>query len=419
MNESYMSCCDWSKCTFCGNCLMKCPYLELEKEDAVSEIKKLIAGEPANLVFDNCAKCFNCNRYCPENLRPADLITQRIIENRNGKVPYFLTYLINSMPTGSLMQDMYARLTRDEKEILEKWEEIPPSGTDEILFIGCIGRISCYDIENSQVLKDLPKFSPADICCGELAYRMIGWECYSDLVERTLKRFEELNIKRMVCYCGSCYNFFSNILPNVYGKSLPFELVSLYEWMLQKIENGELEVKNPLNYTAAVSESCYVSELGPEFQEILRKLYRAAGADLVELKHHGDYNLSCGCACASARPNKLMRSLIKGQRKKHKELKEANIKEAIVNCPGCMIFLSLTNRLLGKKKWHYAMDDLLGAFGDEITKPLNKRTGFFIRTIMPKFLKLYKKVKYPMPRIPVVGPVPGNWKEKSKWTEKK
>ncbi|MBN2028167.1 MAG: hypothetical protein JW854_15570, partial [Actinobacteria bacterium] len=26
---SYMDCCDWSKCTVCGECLMKCPVLEM------------------------------------------------------------------------------------------------------------------------------------------------------------------------------------------------------------------------------------------------------------------------------------------------------------------------------------------------------------------------------------------------------
>ncbi|MHC1591930.1 MAG: heterodisulfide reductase-related iron-sulfur binding cluster [Candidatus Helarchaeales archaeon] len=394
---------------------MKCPYLELDKETAKSEMENLLSGRPANLVFEKCATCFNCNRYCPVGLRPADLITQRIIENRNGKIPYFLTYLVNGMPTGSLMQDMYARLNKEEKEILLKWEQPPPAGTRDVLFIGCIGKISCYDIENSKVLKDLPKYGPSDICCGELAYRMVSWQCYSDVAERALKRFEELDVERMVCYCGSCYNFLSNILPNVYGKKVPFKLISLYEWLLEKFEAGEISVKKPLNYTAAVSESCYVSELGPEFQENLRKLYKAAGAELVELEHHGDYNLSCGCACASARSHRMLRSLVKGQKIKHQELKNAGVKDALLNCPGCMIFLSFTNRLLGAKKWHYAPDEILEAFGDEITKPLSKRTRFITRTVMPKIFKIYRKVKYPVPRIPIDGELEYNWKIKSGW----
>ncbi len=410
-----MDCCDWSKCTQCGECLMKCPYLELDKEDAVSEIKHLLAGEPAELVFKKCAACFDCNQFCPEGLRPHELILQRLIEKRNGKIPYFMTYLINNMPTGSIMQDMYARLKKEEKEILIKWEKPPPAGTKDALFIGCIGKVSCYDIENSEVLKDLPKYGPSDICCGELAYRIVGWQCYTETIERTLKRFEELDIERMVCYCGSCYNYLSKILPDVYGKKLSFKLISLYEWLLEKYEKGELEVKNPLNYKAAISESCYVSELGPEFQSNLRKIYEVAGVEIVELEHHGDKNFSCGVASATARPEKLIRSILGGQKIKYKELKNAGIRRGIVNCPGCFIGLSLTRIMHLRHKWQYGMDDLLIAFGDKMKKPLRKRMGFLIRSAFTKLFKAFKKMEYPMPQIPIEGPVPNNWKEKSKW----
>ena len=219
----------------------------------------------------------------------------------------------------------------------------------------------------------------------------------------------------MVCYCGSCYNYLSNILPNVYGKKLPFKLISLYEWLLERYENGELKVKNPLNYKVAVSESCYVSELGDEFQSNLRKIYAIAGADLVELKHHGNENLSCGVACATARPEKLIRSILKGQRMKYKELKEAGIKRGILNCPGCFIALSLTKMTHLRHKWQYGIDDLLLAFGDKMKKPLKKRMGFLVRAAFLKLFKAFKKMEYPMPTIPIEGPVPKNWKELSKW----
>jgi len=59
-----------------------------------------------------------------------------------------------------------SEVVEEEKEILKKWSENPPQGSKDILWIGCLGKMICKSIENSQVLKDLPKFGPSDICCG-------------------------------------------------------------------------------------------------------------------------------------------------------------------------------------------------------------------------------------------------------------
>lgn len=409
-----MDCCDWDKCTFCGECLMKCPVMKMDKNEAVFEIKQLLEGEFAPRVFNECTLCFNCNQLCPEGLRPHELILQRVIENRKGKIMNFLIYLVNGMPMGNLFQDFYARMTLEEQEILEKWSEIPPKSKD-ILYIGCFGKMMPYDIEHSNVLRELPKFGPTDICCGELAYRNVGWECYSEVIERTLKRFEQLDIERMVCYCGSCYNFLSNILPNVYGKKLPFKLISMYEWMLEKLEKGELELKNPLNYVAAISESCYVSELGTQFQENLRKIYRTAGAELVELPHHGDQNLSCGMVSVARNMN-LFNGTLRTSRAKRKDLKESGVKDIAINCPGCYVGMKITNYLKLRKKFkkiHYMPVELLKAFGDDITTPIKKTLPLLMKLLLKQPFKLFKKIDYSeIVHIPVDGPLQYDWKSK-------
>jgi len=391
---------------------MKCPVMQMDNAEARSEISRLIKGEEAHRVFNECTLCFNCNTYCPiEGLRPYELIQQRMLEHR-GKAPEHIKYFLNGMPTPTLFHDIYSHMKSEEKEILKEWSKTPSKSTD-MLWIGCVGRISCYDIEHSQVFKDLPKFGPPDLCCGELAYRLGSWQAYVDTIERTLKRFEELDIERMVCFCGSCYNYFSNILPNVYGKKLPFKLISMYQWMWEKVEKRELKVKKPLHFRAAVSESCYVSELGPEFWEPLRMLYRAAGADLVELKHHGNDNLTCGLA-SMARGGNFIASFLamfKEQRRKYKEVKDAGVKEMAVNCPGCYIMPSFTNYLFSIKL-RYMPDELLRAYGDVITTP--ERNSFLLALKnmakrMPRLL--FHKSYTEFPRIPVEGPISERYEE--------
>ena len=150
--KNYMDCCDWNQCTLCGECLMECPVLQLDKKTAVHEVKQLLDGKHAENVFSKCTLCFNCNQYCPEDLRPHELILQRIIEKRNGKIKNYLLYMVNGMPGGDMFNDYYAKMSSEEKKILERWAEIPPKGSNDILWVGCLGKIVCKDLDNSNVL---------------------------------------------------------------------------------------------------------------------------------------------------------------------------------------------------------------------------------------------------------------------------
>lgn len=378
---AYIDNCDWSRCTECGQCLMQCPVLQMEKADAVTAIQKLLAGEPAPEVFKKCTFCFNCNQYCPvEGLRPHELILQRALAHR-GKIPGVLKYLANGRGTNNLFATLYRKLEADEKAILEKWSN-PPEHR-EVLWIGCVGKLSCRDIEHSEVLAPLEKFGPPDLCCGELAYRLCSWEMYEATIQRTLAAFESLEIDRMVCYCGSCYNYLAKILPRVYGKALPFELISLYQWLWEQYEKGAISVKKPRSFTAAVHESCYVTELEPDFAETLRKLYHAAGVETVELDHRGDCNLSCG-AVSVVRNMNVLSSIFREQRRKYREVSDAGASQIAVNCPGCYITLRFSNWMFGKRL-RYMPDELLAAFGDDITVPLGKRVPQLSKAVAVRF----------------------------------
>jgi len=411
---SYGDCCDWNKCTACGDCLVKCPVMNMDRDEAKNEINLLLKGEKAPRVFDECTLCFNCNQYCPvEGLRPHELIQQRILEGRKGnKVNGFIPYLINGLPEANLFDDLYSGLDSEEKTILDKWSQ-NPEPCKEMLFIGCVGRMSCFDIEHSDVLSELPKFGPRDICCGELAYRLGSWQSYAEIAERTIKRFLTLECETIVCFCGSCFNYLDNILPNVYGEKLPFKIISMYEWIWEKYKAGNLDLVNSLNYKAAVHESCYVSELGPEFASMLRELYTASGVETVELEHHGENNLSCGAVSFARNPNPL-KSIFKNQHKKYREVKEAGVKDIACNCPGCTITMSATAKLYGKKT-RYMPEEILRAFGDRIERPLESRNSQILLAGAKRLpTRYFRKVDNNFKSIPVDGPVTyGRKKEKS------
>lgn len=391
---SFIDCCDWDKCTLCGECLERCPVIGMGKYEARSTMKLLLEGKPAPRLFGECTLCFACNNFCPEGLRPYELILERITGDRS-RVPAMVPYFFNGRSTPNIFQDLYNRLSLGEREILRRWSEPPPASRD-VLYIGCIGKLLCGDIDNSHVLRSLPKFGPSDICCGEIAYRGGIWDAYVDTVERTLARFGELDAERVVCYCASCFNFLSNILPRVYGKEFPFELISLYGWLLEKLDAGELEVKRPLDMKAAIHESCYVSELGAGFSEDLRRLYEAAGVRLVEMKHNSEYSLSCGAA--SIARSWSVPGVIREQHKRYLEARAAGSARLALNCPGCYLTMLGTAWTHGVKL-HYMPDELLRAFGDDISVPLGKRFRLFAETLAKRMPLAIKRASLPLPRV--------------------
>jgi len=64
---------DASKCDFCGDCLVKCRYVDYDKDKAVNEIMLLMEGKAAD-ILNGCITCNSCFDNCPTGADPANLI---------------------------------------------------------------------------------------------------------------------------------------------------------------------------------------------------------------------------------------------------------------------------------------------------------------------------------------------------------
>ena len=58
-----------TRCDLCGDCLVRCLYVDYDQERAAFEIEELIAGRPAP-ILSACITCFACNEYCPTGRPP-------------------------------------------------------------------------------------------------------------------------------------------------------------------------------------------------------------------------------------------------------------------------------------------------------------------------------------------------------------
>ena len=61
------------KCNLCGDCLVKCLYVNYDRGKAIQQIEELMEGKPAEILSE-CVTCCACNEYCPTGANPFDLI---------------------------------------------------------------------------------------------------------------------------------------------------------------------------------------------------------------------------------------------------------------------------------------------------------------------------------------------------------
>jgi Fe-S oxidoreductase len=362
-----------SICTNCGICLQKCPVMQMDKGESKSEMANLLSGREPKRVLNECTFCFNCNNYCPQGLKPYTLIMERLAEKirqLDKGIPPYIDYYMTGKGDSNVFWDVYDSLSKNEKEVLDKWEVIP-SKSKEVLFIGCTGRQIPQEIENSKVLEELPKYGPRAACCGELSYRFGDYKTFSETVERTLRLLDRLDTERLVCYCGSCANYLGNIWPNYHGVKLPFEIVSVWEWLWEKVQKGEIKAKRKIPKNMAITDSCYSSELGNKFYEAIRGLHEAAGIEVIELKNNRYDNLTCG-AVSIVRNNFDYMEGVKEARKKITQVKESGAGDIACYCPGCFGQLRIGAQRAGLKL-HYSLEEILWAFGDEYTVSLETR----------------------------------------------
>ena len=64
---------DSAKCDLCGDCLVKCRYVDYDRDKAVAEISLLMEGKEAD-ILNACITCIACNDYCPTGADPSNLI---------------------------------------------------------------------------------------------------------------------------------------------------------------------------------------------------------------------------------------------------------------------------------------------------------------------------------------------------------
>ncbi len=394
-------------CTFCGDCFHKCPIMGLSVEESIAEMKKLIAGEKTKRVLTECQSCFSCNFYCPENAHPAGLILQRWNEQykKEGlkvRGKHYMTFYPHYPNFRSYVME---RLPKETKQMLERWASLEPLKGDTLTYPGC-NIITFAELTKISIFKDLDIRGRLEYCCGETLFRTGYKDELFQVTKRLDKWFNILKPKNLIVLCTAGTNVFKNVLPH-YGLTYKFDSIKSYlQYIWEKIEKGEIEIKKKLDMTVTIQESCYAKMFGDEYMDLPSKILNYIGVKVIEAPACRE-NMRC-CAIAGGfsvdsayNPFTIMKSGFRNIN----EFKKTKADAICVYCAGCLATLLTQKKLYLKKymKIYHILELLQMAMGETPMpyKAKKKRAGLFFWGIMKKQMpKIRSKKTFKIAALP-------------------
>jgi len=310
---------DASKCDLCGDCLVKCRYVDYDHGQAVSELKCLMEGKAAE-ILDRCITCNACFQYCPNGADPADLIYTMQEKTQTGPIVAsfrpFVDSVIKTFEHGS--RDVLVMEGDPDKPALS-FDSFPlaqfPEGTlESSLFKGMTvvrGR------------KYVSLVGLAHMGGASLALR------YGKKVIEALA-----GLGRDIVYMHNEGYILAHVKAQELGIDVPFRYMHLFEYVLDYLRNNPASVSK-LNRRVAYQPNCAVRWF-PRQDDWLREIFDLIGVECVSRTYEGVNALCCGGPALFANRELAMR------------MQDDNIRDALDNhaealitiCPMCDTILS-------------------------------------------------------------------------------
>ncbi|MEM3526011.1 MAG: (Fe-S)-binding protein [Candidatus Jordarchaeaceae archaeon] len=187
-------------------------------------------------IFFQCTVCGACEEFCHNAQNPnIDFATHRWIEN----VKVYEALRADLVEAGFVLrehQEMNSALVKLDnpygRERAEKlgWtrdldfkvKDASKSPVEYLYYVGCTSALSLStQIIAKATAKILNKLGVAfgilgemEVCCGSVAKRTGNLKAFGQAVEKNVKMFQDLGIKKIITSCAGCYRTFINDYEN-------------------------------------------------------------------------------------------------------------------------------------------------------------------------------------------------------------
>ena len=320
---------DASKCTLCGDCLVKCRYANYDKDRAVAEIKLLMDGKDAE-ILSTCVTCMACNDYCPTGANPADLIFT--LQEKIGTCPIVVYYkpVIEEYVKGlEGKADPSQWIPGDpDKPVLSldsfHFEQFPEGTLDSQLFKGL------------NVIRG-GEYASLTGCVHMGRTSLV--EKYGQVV---LNRLASLG--KDIVYMHNEGFVLANVKAKEYGFNVPFKSIHLFEYLRNYLRDHKSRITK-LEKKIAYHANCATRWI-PEYDNFLEEVFDLIGVERLS-RQYERLNALC-CSVPVLFMNKELALDI--QKKNFEDAIACGADAMITSCPLCDWVLRRPSAKLGLPK---------------------------------------------------------------------
>jgi Fe-S oxidoreductase len=267
---------DASKCDLCGDCLVKCRYVDYDKDKAASEIKLLMEGKAAD-ILNKCITCNACFQYCPTGADPANLI-YRMQEKAGSPISVsfkpFVDSVIRAFEQGS----------RDV-QVIEGDPDKPALSFDSFPFT----QFPAGTLESRM-------FKGMTVVRGRKYASLVGMAHMGaeSLAERYGKRVIDslAELGKDIVYIHNEGYILAHIKAGELGIRVPYKYMHLFEYMRDYLKNNPGSITR-VNKKVAYQPNCAVRWL-PGQDAWLTEIFDLIGVERVSRTYEGMNALCCG-----------------------------------------------------------------------------------------------------------------------------
>jgi Fe-S oxidoreductase len=260
------------KCDFCGDCLVRCAYVDYDKERAVNEIRDLINGKEAP-ILSSCITCYACNEYCPQEARPFDLILERMEQ-------------YHSFPAS-------AEVVAGQEQLYTPSTPIKIGETGDKVMSACVFGNTEAGLFQGRLFEGLPMLKGRHFFCFILFDHLGAGSITKKHIQSYVDSLAASGAKEVVLFHDDCYGALVDTAPQI-GVKVPFRPVHIAEYLRDYLKSHEDELR-PLNLRVAYQRPC-ASRLSPAKEPALDAIFKLIGVERVERRYDRENALCCSGA---------------------------------------------------------------------------------------------------------------------------
>jgi Fe-S oxidoreductase/nitrate reductase gamma subunit len=287
-----------------------------------------------------CRTCGACVQECPVMIEhvPTIVDMRRYLVMDEARLPQTAQAALQNM---EMRGHPWSGTALERTTWMDGLGDVPIfDGNQEYLYwVGCSGSLVERNLPITQAVFKLLReagtsfgvLGQEETCNGDPARRLGNEYLYQILAEQLVATFKEKNVQRVITNCPHCFNTFKNEYPQFDGQ---FEVLHHTEFLNQRLVDGSLEAKHPVEADLTYHDSCYLGRINGVYDAPRQIMEFVPGATITEMRRSQSKGLCCGAGGGN-----MWQEEIGERRVNHVRTEEAiatGADQVISNCPFCI-----------------------------------------------------------------------------------